>query len=184
MDDIDLILEKIRINSALHSVNHKKRYITLKTRLKWYRLPVIILSAFNSIFSIGLQPFMEQSIISVVNSLLALICGIIGSIELYLQLNRQMEQTLISSKDFYELATDIFKYLSLKPENRPIKAKIFIEDIYNRYTKLSQSSLLLKKKVDDHLTNYKLISIDGEIPNVPMLTDLGDYTPTTSEGGV
>lgn len=160
MEDIDTILERIRLNSAAHSNNHKKRYITLKTRLKWYRLPVIILSALNSIFSIGLQPFMKQEIISVLNSLIALICGIIGSIELYLQLNRQMEQTLSSSKDFYELATDIFKWLALKPEHRPIDAKTFIDDSYNRYIKLTQSSILLKKKMDDQLTGYKLIELE------------------------
>jgi hypothetical protein len=175
MQDIDTILERIRLNSAAHSTNHKKRYITLKTRLKWYRLPVIILSALNSIFSIGLQPFMKQEIISVLNSLIALICGIIGSIELYLQLNRQMEQTLSSSKDFYELATDIFKWLALKPEHRPIDAKTFIDDSYNRYIKLTQSSILLKKRMDDQLTSYKLIELE------PLeLAALGEPSPSSS----
>lgn len=175
MNDIDTILERIRLNSAAHSANHKKRYITLKTRLKWYRLPVIVLSALNSIFSIGLQPFMKQEIISVLNSLIALICGIIGSIELYLQLNRQMEQTLSSSKDFYELATDIFKWLALKPENRPIAAKTFIDDSYNRYIKLTQSSILLKKKLDDQLTGYKLIELEHLEE-----TTLGEHSASSS----
>jgi hypothetical protein len=175
MQDIDTILEKIRINAASHSVLHKKRYITLKTRLKWYRLPVIILSAFNSIFSIGLQPFMKQEVISVINSLMALICGIIGSIELYLQLNRQMEQTLISSKDFYVLSTDVFKWLSLRPEHRPVDGRTFVEEIYNRYIKLIQSSLLLKKKMDDQLTGYKLIEIEHL-----ELAPIGESTPSLS----
>lgn len=175
MEDIDTILERIRLNAAAHSINHKKRYITLKTRLKWYRLPVIILSALNSIFSIGLQPFMQQEVISVINSLMALVCGIIGSIELYLQLNRQMEQTLLSSKDFYELATDIFKWLALKPEHRPIDPKTFIDDSYNRYTKLIQSSLLLKKKVDDQLTGYRLVEID----HLELVT-MGEQSPSAS----
>lgn len=183
MDDIDAILERIRSNSATHSVNHKKRYIVLKARLKWYRLPIIVLSALNSIFSIGLQPFMKQEIISVVNSLMALICGIIGSIELYLQLNRQMETELLSTKDFYELATDIFKFLALKAEHRPVSAKTFLEDGYNRYIKLIQNSNLLKHKLDDKLTGYRLIELQDTIPNA-TLERTGDQTPSSTDNSV
>ena len=177
-DDIDQLLEQIRYNSIVQSQNHKKRYMVLKSRLKLYRLPVIILSAINSVFSIGLQPYMYQGTISILNSGLALICGIIGSVELYLQINKQMEQTLISSKDFYVLSTDIFKYLHLKSENRTIQASVFIEDSYNRYIKLVQTSLLLKKKVDDKLTGELVMDLNGFklVPSLESLT-----TETSSE---
>ena len=175
-DDIDQLLEQIRFNSIMQSNNHKKRYMILKSRLKLYRLPVIILSAINSVFSIGLQPYMYQGTISILNSGLALLCGIIGSIELYLQINKQMEQTLMSSKDFYVLSTDIFKYLHLKSENRTIQASVFIEDSYNRYIKLVQSSLLLKKKVDDKLTGELVMDLNGFklVPSLESLTATSD----------
>jgi len=183
MDDIDSVLERIRENSVSQSILHKKTYLSLKERLKWFKIPIILLSALNSVFSIGLQPFMQQGIISVVNSLIALLCGIIGSVELYLQINKQMEQTLISSKDFYVLATDIYKFLALKPENRPIAQKIFIDDTYNRYIKLVQSSLLLNKKVDDKMTNYKLIETNGVVQSGSLL-ELGGETPSASDESV
>lgn len=183
MDDIDGVLDRIRVNSVAQSLLHKKTYLALKERLKWFKIPIILLSALNSVFSIGLQPFMQQGIISVVNSLIALLCGIIGSVELYLQINKQMEQTLISSKDFYVLATDIYKFLALKPENRPIAQKIFIDDTYNRYIKLVQSSLLLNKKVDDKMTNYKLVEINGVVQSGSLL-ELGGETPSASDESV
>ena len=183
MDDIDSVLERIRENSVAQSILHKKTYLSLKERLKWFKIPIILLSALNSVFSIGLQPFMEQGIISVVNSLIALLCGIIGSVELYLQINKQMEQTLVSSKDFYVLATDVYKFLALKPENRPIAQKIFIDDTYNRYIKLVQSSLLLNKKVDDKMTNYKLIEMNGVVQSGSLL-ELGGETPSSSDDSV
>ena len=179
MNDIDQLLEQIRFNSINQSNNHKKRYMILKSRLKLYRLPVIILSAINSVCSIGLQPYMYQGTISILNSGLALLCGIIGSIELYLQINKQMEQTLISSKDFYVLATDIFRYLHLKSENRHILASVFIDDSYNRYIKLIQSSLLLKKKIDDKLTGSMIMDING-FKLVPSLESLNDTSSDDS----
>lgn len=172
-DDIDALLENIRQNSVTQASSHKKRYMVLKSRLKWYRLPVIALSAINSVFSIGLQPWLEQGTISVLNSGLALLCGIIGSVELYLQINKQMEQTLISSKDFYVLATDIFRYLKLRRENRHVTASVFIDETYNRYIKLIQSSLLLKKRIDDKLTGECVMLPSGFhlVPSIDTFQD-------------
>lgn len=179
MDDIDQLLEQIRANSITQSLNNKKRYMVLKSRLKWYRLFVIIFSAINSVFSIGLQPYMEQGTISIVNSGIALACGIVGSVELYLQINKQMEQTLISSKDFYVLSTDIYRYLHLKTENRSIQAGVFIDESYNRYIKLIQSSLLLKKKIDDKLTGSLELGLNG-FKLVPSLESLVDTSSDDS----
>ena len=172
MSDIETLLNKIRMNSVLQSSNHKKRYMVLKSRLKLYKLPVIIISAFNAVFSIGLQPFLEQNTISIINSLLALTCGIIGSVELYLQITKNMESSLISSKDFYELSIDIYKFLSLKEENRSVTANVFIDESYNRYIKLVQSSTLLKKRTDDQLTGECVLTLNGFVlsPSLQSLT--------------
>ena len=179
-DDIDTLLESIRFNSATQASCHKKRYMVLKSRLKWYRLPSICISALNACFSIGLQPFMEQRIISLLNSGLALCCGIIGSVELYLQITKCMEQTLISSKDFYVLSTDIYRYLKLNPEHRHTTGPAFIDDAYNRYIKLVQTSLLLKKKIDDKLIGECALSPSGFhlVPSIETLSDDSD-SPVT-----
>jgi hypothetical protein len=150
-DDIEIILENIRINSILLSKEHKKAYIVLKDTLKYYRLPVIIISALNSVISIGAQPFLKQVYISLCNCLLALICGLIGSIELFFGVNNQMEIELSVSKDFYILATDIYKMLSLKLDNRQINGKAFLDDCYSRYIKLIETSGTLKSKIEDQL---------------------------------
>ena len=154
-DDIDAVLNNIRINCVILSKLHKQRYFELKSTLKYYRLPVIILNGINSIFAVGLQPYMYQGTISLTNSLIALTCGIIGSIELYFGIQKRLENDLISQRDYYLLSVDIFKTLSLTPINRPIPAKDFLEKSYNTYTKLIESSATLNKVKGD-----KLIPID------------------------
>lgn len=84
-DDIDKVLGNIRVNCIILSKAHKERYFALKDTLKWYRLPVIILNGANSIIAVGLQPYATQGAISLTTSLIALTCGIIGSIELFLE---------------------------------------------------------------------------------------------------
>jgi hypothetical protein len=154
--DIEGVLESIRINCVILSNEHKKRYFQLKDTLQYFRLPVIILSGINSIVSVGLQNYLEQQTISMMTCLLALVCSIIGSIELYLAIQKSMELELLSSKEYYLLGIDIYKTLSLHASIRPIPAKEYLERNYEQYCKLTENSLLIVKKLEDKLTpiNY------------------------------
>ena len=149
--DMEIVLENIRVNSVLLSKEHKKRYFVLKQTLQYFRLPVIIISGINSIVSIGFQPYLAQSVISMITCLLALICSIIGSIELYLAIQKSMEIELVVSKDYYLLSIDIYKTLSLNSEHRPIPAKEYLEKKYNEFVKLMEKSNLITKKLEDKL---------------------------------
>jgi hypothetical protein len=150
--DIESVLENIRVNCVFLTAEHKKRYFKLKETLKYYRLPVIILSGINSIISVGLQPYLNQGLISVSTCLLALICSIVGSIELYLTIQKSMENELLASRDYYLLSIDIFKTLSLVRQHRPIPAKEYLDEKYNEYVKLYENSNLLDKKLTDNLS--------------------------------
>jgi len=173
-DDIDNVLNNIRINCVILSNLHKQRYFELQSSLKYYRMPVIILNGINSIFAVGLQPYIYQGTISLTNSLIALTCGIIGSIELYLGIQKRLENDMISQRDYYLLGIDIFKTLSLDKTNRPIPAKDFLEKSYNVYTKLIESSSTLAKVKGDKLIQ---IDLDTDVENIVL-------TPIPKKGGV
>jgi len=78
-------------------------------------------------------------------------CGIIGSVELYLSIQQNMEMELITSKDYYLLGIDIFKILSLKEKNRNVELKAFLDEKFQVYQKLTENSNILEKKVLDKL---------------------------------
>jgi hypothetical protein len=155
-DDIDAILNNIRLNCIILSKLHKQRYFELKSTLKYYRLPLIILNGFNSIIAVGLQPYADQGTISLTNSLIALSCGIIGSIELFFGIQSRLEADLISQRDYYLLSIDIFKTISLNRDHRPLPAKDYLEKSYNTYTKLIESSATLCKVKGDKLLPIEL----------------------------
>jgi len=170
--DIEKVLDNIRINSLYLSTKHKARYFSLSNSIKWYRLPVIILSGANSIVSVGLQEYIAQSILSLTVSLISLLCSIIGSIELYLKKNARMEADLISYTQFYLLSVEVYKTLSLLRENRPIPAREYLQKIFNEYTKLIESSNPLETAITD-----KLLPVDMDKPdNVLMLTHTAEET--------
>jgi hypothetical protein len=170
-DDIDSVLNNIRVKCVILNKLHKQRYFELQSTLKYYRLPVIILNGANSIIAVGLQPYATQGAISLSTSLIALTCGIIGSIELYFGIQKRLENHLISQRDYYLLSVDIFKTLSLDRANRPIPAKDFLEKSYNTYTKLTESSATLSKVKGDTLIPIDLNIIDNNDSNeVVVLT--------------
>ena len=62
-----------------------------------------------------------------------------------------MENELMNSKEFYLLSTDIFKVLSLHPNERQVEGKSFLNEKYQRYCELIKNSNLLKHHMNDKL---------------------------------
>ncbi len=155
--DIENILEKIRINSVLFSNAHKRRYLELNHSLKYYKIPVIIFSGVSSLIAVS-QQFINQYYITVINSILGLTCGTIVSIELYLGIATQLAQSSALTKEFYTLATDIYKVLSLSNDSRNENAQTFLESCYKTYSSLIANSYIVSKSVHD-----QLVPLDDEL---------------------
>jgi len=131
---------------------HKKRYLYLKERLKLFKIPIIILSSLNSVFSVGSQPYLEQGHISALVSGISLIVGILGSIELFMKVSENMEVELLAQREFYILSISIYKILQLDKENRNLDMKLFLEETFSQYQKLIENSNVVEKKIKDKLT--------------------------------
>jgi len=149
--DIESVCENVRINAVIMSDFHKRRYEYLKSYLKWFKIPQIFLSSLNVFFSVGMNEFLTQNYISLLTMGVSMICGILNSLELFMEIEKTMSKELVVSKEFYILSTDIFKVLALERTNRIVDGKTFMDDIYNRYIKLYEQSNLLNKKIKDSL---------------------------------
>jgi len=163
--DIETILDKIRRNSIQLSWSHKQTYEKLKLKLYYFKLPTIVLSAINSVFSVGLSAYMKQQDVSVINCLMSLVCGIIVSVELYLQLEKSLSIEYDVSKSYYLLSIEIQRFLLTKRENRTIDCQPFLDKSYNQYTKLFENSRLLKKSIHDNLTD---LQTDDKLPGITI----------------
>jgi len=150
--DIETLLDKIRRNSVELNYAHKKKYEKLKNKLIYFRIPTIVLSSINSVFSVGLSTYMPQQDVSVINCLISLVCGIIVSVELYLQIEKSLTVEYDVSKSYYLLSIEIQRFLLTDRGNRSIDCQPFLEKCYNQYCKLFENSRLLKKSINDNLT--------------------------------
>ena len=169
--DIDSILESIRVNCIYMSKEHKNKYFYLKHVLQYFKLPIIIVSAFNSAFSVCLQPYTEQQNISIINCSLALLCSIIGSVEIYLGLSKGVEDEILISKEYYLLSINIYKILSLDVSNRPSDSRIILEQFWNDYSALIDKSRLLHANCDDKL--QPIAQMERKNSMSPKKSDVG-----------
>jgi hypothetical protein len=145
------VLDAIRKNSVHLSTYHKKRYLKYKGYAKYFKIPLIILSGLNSVISVGLQTYLPQNYISVISCLLSLACAIITSVELYLGIQKTMENELLASKDFYLLSIDIYKMVTIDVVDRLVNPRAYLEDKYKHYCKLVENSDLVVKRLVDSL---------------------------------
>lgn len=176
-NEVEALCEKLRINCVNLSEYHRRRYYHFKSYGKYFRLPMIVLASINSTASVGLQPVLEQPIISGITCLIGMLMGIIGAIELYMGIQSSMELELKQSKEFYSLAIDLYKTLRLKPENRGEDGKDYLNKKYGIYTKLCEASNLLKRKLAvDLLTTIPEEFTDKTRSVTPMEVSRGDGT--------
>lgn len=173
-DDIEGVLDRIRQNCANMAEYHRRQYFNLHNKLNFFKIPIIVISTVNSVVSVMLGKFMSQDIVSVLTSILALITGIIGSVELFLKINDRMEIELSSSKNYYLLQADIFKTLNLLRKNRMDQPLDYLNETFNEYRKLYSSSNIKKKYVKDYIIDIeqdysKLSSVDVDSVNIDIL---------------
>jgi hypothetical protein len=145
-DGIEFALIDLKNKALSKSEYHKKNYYFYKGYLKYFRIPTIIFSGVNSVFNVGLQPYLSQGIISIMCCSISLICGIIASVELFLGLQNMMEKEIISSKEFYILSYDIFKILSVERQHRMVNGKIYLDNIHTKYCNLIERGNLIDKE--------------------------------------
>jgi len=125
-EDVYKILKKIRNNCIHLSIYHNKRYHFYKNVLfSFFRIPVILLSGINSFIAVGIQSQIDQSTISIINSLMSLLCGILTSIELLWNLQKRMEIELDSHKSYYKLSIEILKFMELDETLSGSESKIY-----------------------------------------------------------
>jgi hypothetical protein len=155
--DLEKRLEAIQDNSAQQALVSKQEYLDLINLQRFFKIPVIVLSGINSVFAVGLNAYASQSAVSIINCILAFICATIGSIELYLQINRKIEISLTSFRSFYLLSIKINNTLKLEREHRSIlDGKTFLADCLNEYESLFSQNNVSPENIDDKLIHIEL----------------------------
>lgn len=151
-EDVEILCKDIENNASKLSVIHKNNYLILSEQQKYFKIPIIILSSCNSIFAVGLSNYLQQDLVSSINCILSLICSIISSIELYIGLQKRIENELTSYRAYYLLGIKINNCLKLDREHRTESNGVqFLLEVENEYKTLFNDSLVNNREIEDKL---------------------------------
>jgi hypothetical protein len=161
-DDIELILKNINNNADYLQEEHRKVYLHMKCQLYYYRIPIIIFSSLNSVFSVGLSLYIPQQTTSAINCLISLLCACISAVELFIGINKSLDSSLSSYHGYKLLTIKISACLKLSRLNRETHGIPFLKEILMEYSTLLEQSIVIMPFLDD-----TLVKIDN-VPN-PLL---------------
>jgi hypothetical protein len=151
--DVEQVLHDIRSNCDILSKHHKDAYLKLQNSLVYFRVPLIVLSALNSVFSVGLSNYIEQKTVSSINCLVSLVCACISSIELFLQIQKKLEVELSSYQGFYLLGSKISATLKLSRQHRDVDGIPFLNSCISDYNNLFEQAIVNGNSYDDQLVS-------------------------------
>ena len=175
--DITNLIYNYEHNCSIMCEEYKNSYLYLINLIKYFKIPVLVLSSANSIASIGLSTYIDQEMVSSITCLISFICGIISSIELYLGLQKRIESEVIAYRAFYLLSVKIKNIMSLSPSNREIRPDVFIKEIEEEYKELFLNSNVISNKIKDRLLSIvkpkqaiynKLLSFNSPKNNIDL----------------
>lgn len=139
-DDIEKLLYTMQDKSLELSKIHKLKYIKYQKTSDHFKIPIIIFSSIATFFNFGMQPFLSQNTIAIICSSLTFITGLLGTIELYLQIQKKMEKSLTLSKDLFMNSMNIYKILSLDESRRKIEALVYMNNRYEAFRQIIEKS--------------------------------------------
>ena len=159
-ESIERLCARYCDESQIREALHRKQYFFYKKQLKWFQLPIIVLSACSGSVQFLSKSFPEhESQIVTGTATLSIIVSIISSIMTYLKLgeNKSKNETAeISWQAFYNTVSH---QLSLKREHRE-DAEKFLTELKQQYERLFELSPIpdrrfisqVKKSVAKHGT--------------------------------
>ena len=88
--------------------------------------------------------------------------GLLGSVELFLQIQSKMELHFINNTNYCLLSNDILKMISLDAINRTTDGLLFLEDYQSKYNSIMKTTIITNKRI-----HKQLVKID-ETDNVDI----------------
>jgi hypothetical protein len=155
-DDHEKILESLQKNSNRLYKEYQKAHLEYRKKLRWYRIPIIILSGlggFLSISNTGYIPLEYNKWVSLFVGFINLMLTIISLIENFKKIDVNVNKTYTAYSEIKKLHDDISLTLNTPRNERNTNGYDAAVDFFNRYQTYVSDAPILKKIFKDYLDN-------------------------------
>ena len=150
-------LRKIHFQAIENYKFWNKKNLKYQRVSVYFNIPILVISAMNSLFAMILQNYIGQSLTSITNAVLSVLTAILGSVQLFLKINEKLSNSVIVSMKFHKLAIKISKELSINRNDRATSGTTFLQDVFNEYNDILEKSGSVDKVLKDYLQLERII---------------------------
>ena len=144
-------LAKLEQQCNTYYEHHNKDHMYYKKLASRFNIPILVISAINALTAVGLNSFVPQEYVSILNAVLSSGTGVLGSIQLYLKIGEKMTNSLRASILMKRLALKISKELSIDMENRVTQGEAFLADCFAEFNTALEQGNPIEKSLHNHL---------------------------------
>lgn len=144
-------LSKLEQQCNTYYEHHNKDHMFYQKLSTKFNIPILIVSSINALTAVGLNSFIAQEYVSVLNAILSAGTGVLGSIQLYLKITEKMTNSLRASILMKRLALKISKELSIAPDNRVTDGQAFLVDCFAEFNTALEQGNPIEKELPNHL---------------------------------
>lgn len=148
----EAFLSKMEKQCNSYNKYYSKEFAFYNKLSSRFNIPILIISAANALTAVGLNSFVRQEYVSVMNAILSAGTGVLGSIQLYLKLNEKMTKALSSSMLMKRLALKISKELSIDREQRVTDGQAFLQECFSEFNTALEQGNPIEKSIMNHVT--------------------------------
>jgi hypothetical protein len=135
----------------LHKHNMKEHLYYDRLSNK-FNIPILVISAINSLCAVSLNSFLEQKYVSVLNAILSASTGALGSIQLFLKVNEKTTKATRAALGFKRISLKISKELALDRQVRTTEGPTFVTDCFTDYNQVLEAANPIEKKLQEFLS--------------------------------
>lgn len=195
--DEDDFLTRLEKQCNEYHEHHSKDHLYYTKLSSKFNVPILVVSAINALTAVGLNSFIRQEYVSVLNAILSAGTGVLGSVQLYLKINEKITNSLRASILMRRLALKISKELSIDMKNRETFGQAFMNDCFAEFNTALEQGNPIEKKIYNHLAFTQLPkkeknwlmngsprrdSIESSLRSREILTRLGEPRAKTLWG--
>jgi len=149
--DEDDFLIKLEQQCNTYYEHHNKDHMFYQKLSTKFNIPILVVSAINALTAVGLNAFVRQEFVSVLNAVLSAGTGVLGSIQLYLKINEKMTNSVRASMLMKRLALKISKELSIEPSHRVSDGQAFMNDCFGEFNTALEQGNPIEKSLMNHM---------------------------------
>jgi hypothetical protein len=162
----EIILNNLLNNCHKFTKEYQKNFISLRSRLKKYRIPIIIISSFGGFLSLANSGYVPPDFnkwVSLFVGFTNLLVTVISLIENFKKIDDTMNKSYLSYMNFKKLHDEISIVLKIPQQERENNGYDIVMNLFKKYELCLNDAPVLKKHLQDALDiNLNILHNDTE----------------------